>query len=89
LTWLVPIADAISQGRTARVEGKRPGRPPAALTLQDMTVETHNAKLGSEPLDLRNLIETIPALIVCALPNGFAEFANHAYQEYPGGSSSV
>jgi hypothetical protein len=88
LTWLVPIADAISQGRTARVEGKRPGRPPAVLTLQDMTVETHNAKLGSEPLDLRNLIETIPAVIVCALPDGFAEFVNHAYHD-PGGSSSV
>ena len=86
MTWLVPIADAISQGRTARVEGKRPGRPPAALTLQDMTVETHNAKLGSEPLDLRNLIETIPALVVCAVPDAFAEFVNHAYQD-PGGSS--
>jgi hypothetical protein len=33
-----------------------------------MTAETHSAKQGSKSLDLRNLIETIPALVVCALP---------------------
>jgi PAS domain-containing protein len=54
------------------------------LTLQDMTAETHNAKQSSESLDLRNLIETMPALVVCAQPDGFAEFANHACQEYVG-----
>jgi hypothetical protein len=33
-----------------------------------MAAETHGAKQDSESLDLRNLIETIPALVVCALP---------------------
>jgi hypothetical protein len=46
-----------------------------------MTVETHSAKQGSESLDPRNLIETIPALVVCALPEGFAEFANYPCQK--------
>jgi hypothetical protein len=54
-----------------------------------MTAETHHAKQSSESLDLRNLIETIPALVVCAQPDGFAEFANHACQEYAGCSSSA
>ena len=40
----------------------------------------------SEPLDLRMLIETIPAMAVCALPDGSVEFANRAWQEYTGGS---
>src|ERR1700692_887995 len=65
------------------------GRLRAALTLQDMTAETYNARQSSEWMDLRNLIETIPALVVCALPDGFAEFANHACQEYAGCSSSA
>jgi hypothetical protein len=54
-----------------------------------MTAETYNARQSSEWMDLRNLIETIPALVVCALPDGFAEFANHACQEYAGCSSSA
>jgi hypothetical protein len=39
-----------------------------------MTAETHNAKQSNESLDLRTLIETMPALVVCALPDRFAEF---------------
>jgi hypothetical protein len=54
-----------------------------------MTAETHNAKQSSESLDLRNLIETIPALVVCAQPDRFAEFANYACQEYAGCSSTA
>jgi PAS domain S-box-containing protein len=49
-----------------------------------MTSETHGAKRSSEPLDLQALIETIPALVLCVLADGSAEFANRAWQEYTG-----
>src|SRR6266478_3793675 len=49
-----------------------------------MTSETHGARRSTEPLDLRYLIETIPALVLCALADGSAEFANRAWQEYSG-----
>src|SRR6201984_102107 len=51
-----------------------------------MTAETQSAAQTSEPLDLQMLIETIPAMVVCALPDGSVEFANRAWQEYTGGS---
>ena len=51
-----------------------------------MTAETQSTTQTSEPLDLRMLIETIPALVVCALADGSVEFANRAWQEYTGGS---
>jgi len=35
-------------------------------------------------MDLQNVIETIPALVVCALPDGTVEFVNRAWQEYTG-----
>src|ERR1700751_4257781 len=50
-----------------------------------MSAETQSAAQTSEPLDLQMLIETIPAMVVCALPNGLVEFANRAWQEYIGG----
>jgi PAS domain S-box-containing protein len=37
-----------------------------------------------DPLDLRNLIETMPAPVVCALPDGSVELVNRAWQEYTG-----
>jgi PAS domain S-box-containing protein len=37
-----------------------------------------------EQLDLRDLIETLPALVLCALPDGSVEFANRAFHEYSG-----
>jgi PAS domain S-box-containing protein len=49
-----------------------------------MTAETHRATQSSEPLDLRMLIEKIPALVLCALPDGSVEFVNRAWQEYTG-----
>jgi len=49
-----------------------------------MTVETHGARESSEQLDLRTLIEKIPALVLCALPDGSVEFVNRAWQEYTG-----
>ena len=49
-----------------------------------MTAETQSTTQTSEPLDLRMLIETIPAMVVCALPDGSVEFANRAWQEYTG-----
>ena len=52
-----------------------------------MTSETQGAKRSSEPLDFRALIESIPALVICALADGSAEFANRAWHEYTGRSS--
>lgn len=40
----------------------------------------------NEPLDLRSVIETIPALVVCALPRESATYVNRAWQEYTGSS---
>jgi PAS domain S-box-containing protein len=37
-----------------------------------------------DSMDLQNVIETIPALVVCALPDGTVEFVNRAWQEYTG-----
>jgi PAS domain S-box-containing protein len=51
-----------------------------------MTAETQSAAQTSEPLDLQMLTETIPAMVVCALPDGSVEFTNRAWQEYTGGS---
>ena len=52
-----------------------------------MTSETQGAKRSSEPLDFQALIETIPALVICTLADGSAEFANRAWYEYTGRSS--
>src|SRR5882762_137268 len=49
-----------------------------------MTGETHGATQSSEQLDLRTLIEKIPALVLCTLPDGSVEFVNRAWQEYTG-----
>jgi len=51
-----------------------------------MTTEAQGAQ-STDPLDIRNLVETMPELVVCALPDGSVEFANHAWQEYTGCSS--
>ena len=51
-----------------------------------MTAETHGANQPGESLDLHRLIEKIPALVVCALPDGSFEFVNRAWQEYTGSS---
>jgi len=48
--------------------------------------ETQDTQQGRDPLDLRNLIERLPALVLCALPDGSIEFANRAYHEYTGWS---
>jgi PAS domain S-box-containing protein len=37
-----------------------------------------------DAMDLQNVIETIPALVVGALPDGTVEFVNRAWQEYTG-----
>ncbi|HTX41010.1 MAG TPA: PAS domain S-box protein [Acidobacteriaceae bacterium] len=49
-----------------------------------MSTESQAAKLNNDSLDLRALIETIPALVICVLADGTAEFANRAWQEYTG-----
>ena len=45
---------------------------------------TNTAPGRSDSMDLKNVIETIPALVVCALPDGTVEFVNRAWQEYTG-----
>jgi PAS domain S-box-containing protein len=52
-----------------------------------MTAEAQGVGRSSEPIDLQAVIETIPALVVCALADGSAEFANRAWHEYTGCSS--
>jgi PAS domain S-box-containing protein len=49
-----------------------------------MTSETQGAKGNTDPPDLRNLVETIPGLAVCTLPDGSVELTNRAWQEYTG-----
>ena len=44
----------------------------------------HSAPTPTDSMDLQNVIETIPALVVCALPDGTIEFVNRAWQEYTG-----
>jgi PAS domain S-box-containing protein len=51
-----------------------------------MMAETQDTQQGRDQLDLRNLIERLPALVLCALPDGSVEFANRAYHEYTGWS---
>src|SRR6201997_1947312 len=52
-----------------------------------MTAEAQGVGPSTEPMDLQALIETIPALVVCAFADGSAEFANRAWHEYTGCSS--
>lgn len=49
-----------------------------------MTAQARGVRSSHDSLDLRRLIETIPALVVCALPDGSAEFTNRAWREYTG-----
>lgn len=51
-----------------------------------MRAEANTVNQSSEPLDLRDLIETIPALVASMLPDGSIEFANRAWLEYTGAS---
>src|SRR5579863_2428423 len=51
---------------------------------RDMTSGTRDAKQSSEAPNLRDLIEMIPGLVMCARSDGFAEFANRAWLEYTG-----
>ena len=53
-----------------------------------MTAEAQGVGRSSEPIDLQALVEAIPALVVCALGDGSAEFANRAWYEYTGCSST-
>ena len=52
-----------------------------------MTAEAQGVGRSSEPIDVQALIEKIPALVLCALADGSAEFANRAWHEYTGCSS--
>jgi PAS domain S-box-containing protein len=54
--------------------------------LRNMAAETLGARRAPKPPDLWTVIDTIPALIVCALPDGSIEFVNRGWQEYTGRS---
>lgn len=54
-----------------------------------MAAEAHSFPAGGEPLDLRTVIDTIPALVVCALPDGSIEFVNQGWREYTGSGSAL
>jgi PAS domain S-box-containing protein len=47
---------------------------------------SHDAGRPGTALDLRTVIDTIPALVVCALPDGSLEFVNQNWREYTGSS---
>jgi PAS domain S-box-containing protein len=49
-----------------------------------MSANQDGAVQRGEQVDLRDLIETLPALVLCALPDGSVEFANRAFHEYTG-----
>ena len=44
----------------------------------------NTASTHTDSIDLQSVIETIPALVVGALPDGTIEFVNRAWQEYTG-----
>ena len=48
-----------------------------------MTTDSQGAQV-IDPLDLRDLVEAMPSLAVCALPDGSVELVNRAWQEYTG-----
>src|ERR1700692_700999 len=49
-----------------------------------MSAEISMGQQGSEPLDLRTVIDTIPALLVSARPDGYVEFVNQGWRRYAG-----
>jgi len=51
-----------------------------------MVSSPQDARPKNDPLDLRTVIETIPALVVCTTAEGSAEFANRAWLEFTGSS---
>jgi PAS domain S-box-containing protein len=51
-----------------------------------MAARTQGANPTREQLDLRTVIDTIPALVVCALPDGSVEFVNQSWRAYTGRS---
>src|SRR6266853_4129654 len=54
--------------------------------IRNVSAEAQGATRKREPLDLRIVIDSIPALVVCALPDGSIEFVNQAWREYTGSS---
>jgi hypothetical protein len=51
-----------------------------------MTAEIRGTPPTSQPLDLRTVIDALPALVVSALPDGCVEFVNQGWGEYAGRS---
>ncbi len=47
-----------------------------------MTADSRGVRGFVEPLQLRTFIDTIPALVVCALPDGSVELVNQTWREY-------
>lgn len=53
-----------------------------------MDVIPLGSSVAGEPLELLAIIDAIPALVVCALPDGTVEFVNQSWREYAGASSA-
>lgn len=54
--------------------------------IAEMPAETTGTQRLGESLNLRSVIDMIPALVVCALPDGTVEFINQGWREYAGSS---
>src|SRR5271165_6073962 len=52
-----------------------------------MATEPGDGEKTDEPLNLRTVIDTIPALVVHALPDGSVEFVNQGWQQFTGRSA--
>jgi hypothetical protein len=50
--------------------------------ISPMTADSRGIQRFVEPLELGTFIDTIPGLVVCALPDGSVEFVNQAWREY-------
>src|SRR6202158_1561834 len=56
------------------------------MGITPMTTQSDGATPPSQSLDLRTVIDAIPALVVSALPDGSVEFVNQGWREYTGRS---
>ena len=52
--------------------------------MRAMATDANGARQTETPLDLRNVLDKIPSLVVCAFPDGSLEFVNQTWREYTG-----
>src|SRR5450755_2921388 len=54
-----------------------------------MPIDEARSGPQNEPPDLRTLVDAIPALVVCTLPDGSVEFASRGWREYLGATQAL